>query len=167
MLQTRNLQLFNEAYQKYSRLIYGISLHILFDAQEAEDVVQECFMSFASEIDQVENPKFWLARAASNKSIDRYRKLKTAKNHALQSKSAETNAQFFTISTQSAISKELQKILESLEEDERALLVLKLGYDYQYDEISKLLGIPEGTVKSQVFRLLKKIQEAHGADHAR
>ncbi|MBU6375708.1 MAG: sigma-70 family RNA polymerase sigma factor [Bdellovibrionales bacterium] len=165
VLQTKNLSLFNATYTQYSKLLYGISLHILFNSEEAEDVVQECFIAFAEEMDKIENPKFWLVRAATNKSIDRYRRKKVVQGHADKEIASDDQAPFFTISTQLALSKELRTILASLKEQERALLILKLGYDYQYDELSSLLGVPEGSLKSQVSRLLKKIQSIHGAHH--
>jgi RNA polymerase sigma-70 factor (ECF subfamily) len=163
MLKTTYLARFNEDYEKYSKLLFGVAVHILMSAQEAEDVVQEVFIKYAEEIDKVENAKFWLVRTTSNKSIDRYRRQKTFQNYAGKVFD-EVTRPFATISTKTSIKKELRSVLEKFDEKERTLLTLKFGYEMQYDEISKILEIPEGTIKSSISRILKRLGDARGEE---
>ena len=162
MLRTKNLSRFNEDYKTYSKLVFGVSVHILLATQEAEEVVQEVFLKYAEEFDTVENPKYWLVRAATNMSIDKHRRRKTFRNYADKVVNSVRTA-FITISTRSAVKKELRGILESLNEKDRSLLTLKLGHGYQYEEIAEILGIPEGSVKSALSRLLKRLKDQRGS----
>ena len=53
----------------------------------------------------------------------------------------------------------LARAMESLDDDERALLVLKHVEGYTYDELAAQLGIPRGTVMSRLYRVRLRLRE--------
>lgn len=61
---------------------------------------------------------------------------------------------------------DLQEALERLPFGHRMVLVLSLYYGLRYQEISKVMKIPVGTVKSRVFHALRKLREAMTTDAA-
>lgn len=58
----------------------------------------------------------------------------------------------------------LKTLIESLNENQKEVIKLKFYLDYSYDEISKILGIPLGTVKSRINKGLNKIRKNIGGD---
>ncbi|MGH2378078.1 MAG: RNA polymerase sigma factor [Candidatus Limnocylindria bacterium] len=59
---------------------------------------------------------------------------------------------------------DLQRELVRLARAERALVVLRFWEDRTYDECAELLGIPVGTVKSRLARLMRKLRISLGGD---
>lgn len=53
----------------------------------------------------------------------------------------------------------VQTALSRLDDDSRALMILKHVEDYTYDELSAALGIPPGTVMSRLFRARRRMRE--------
>lgn len=56
-------------------------------------------------------------------------------------------------------SSQVQKALLRLDEDDRAIVVLREIQEKSYEEIGELLGLPQGTVKSKLFRARAKLKE--------
>jgi RNA polymerase sigma-70 factor (ECF subfamily) len=54
----------------------------------------------------------------------------------------------------------LRRALEQLSPQQRTIFILRHDDDLPLAEIGKMLKISEGTVKSQLFRALRKLQEA-------
>lgn len=54
---------------------------------------------------------------------------------------------------------QVQKALLQLEEDDRAIVVLRELQEKSYDEIGAILGLPQGTVKSRLFRARAKLKD--------
>ena len=160
LLETTNIELFHQVYNKYSKLVYSVALHIVLSKQEAEEVVQDVFIKYCehfNKIEKVEDPKYWLTKVTTNLCIDKYNRSKRFDNYSENPEhNLKTNS--FTITTKIAVKEELQGILWSLNEKDRSILILKLGQDCNYREISDILGIPEGTVKSTLSRLLTRIK---------
>jgi len=154
---TINSNLFNEAYEKYSKLVYSICFHILLSKQEADEAVQEVYIRFGQNYKDVENPKAWLVRVASNYCKEQYNRKKLHKNY-LEKTMNRVRTLLNTITMAFSNNDQLQNIFLQLDEKERFLLTVKVGYDYTYEEIAEILEIPVGTVKSLVTRLLKKIK---------
>ncbi len=62
---------------------------------------------------------------------------------------------------------DLEAALDALPEGHRMVLVLSLWGGCRYEEISQVMGIPEGTVKSRVFHALAKLRTILGAEITR
>ncbi len=156
MLKTQHLPQFNADYEKYSRLVFSIAVHILLRQQDAEEVVQEVFILYAKNFETVENPKYWLCRTASNFSIDRIRRTNRF-NHYVDGVINGAKTLFLTISTKAAINQELEGLLSELDAKDRSILILKLGYEFTFSEIAAMLEMPESSVKSKVTRFIEKM----------
>lgn len=148
---------FDQNYHQYSKLIFSVAYHIVLNVQEAEEVVQEVFISFAQNLSQVENPKYWLIRATANRCYNGYHRKKLFEKY-LQQTLHRLKTIFFTITHKMVLDDELHRVLSKLDRKERVMIVLKYGHDYQYHEIAQLLQVPEGTVKSTIARLKQKIE---------
>lgn len=60
---------------------------------------------------------------------------------------------------QSMLDKALHDILETLDEQSRALFSLRYEEELSVSQIAAIIGIPEGTVKSRLHKLINKIKQ--------
>jgi len=162
--------------ERYQPGIYKMIYQIIKNREETEDIVQETFIKAFNSINSYNNKyafSTWLYKIAYNHSIDtiRKRKLKTfsidkpikfQKGEIKQEIRDESFIPDKEIMNRESINNILKQI-ESLPEKYRKALVLRHQEDYSYEEISKMLSIPIGTVKARIFRareiLKKKLQE--------
>lgn len=139
--------------------------------EDAEDILQEVFVSVYENLNDFDrNLKFssWIYRIAHNKTISHWRKLKARPQTV--SGDDEENSLFEFIESKDDIaeelerkfsSKEVRKIIFSLDEKYREVLVLKFLEDMDYKEISDVIRKPMGTVATLINRAKKKfIEEA-------
>lgn len=151
-----NVKEFNEIVEEVKDKMYRLSLRIVGDRFEAEDVVQEIIIKawkkreyFAT----VENQHGWLMTLTRNKSID-----KTRSKH----KRTTDIDQFFDLSDSNAsphrtleqkdlLNKVIQ-IINELPEHQRTVLHLRDIEEYSYDEISEITGQTSNQVKINIYR---------------
>jgi len=141
-----------ELYAQHRQRALAIARRILRDSDEAEDVVQEVFARLYSQ-----NVRFdgkaayttWLHRILVNSSINSLR----AKKRRGRLESTMTPA---VDPEEAAVSSERHELfmegLTHLSEQHRLVVTLRDLRGYSYPEIARLLGLPEGTVKSALNR---------------
>jgi RNA polymerase sigma-70 factor (ECF subfamily) len=142
----------SELYRQHRRRALAIVRRILRDADEAEDVVQEVFARLHSQqvrFDGKAAYTTWLHRVLVNSSIN-----------SLRSRSRrgrlETSAQPVESPEEAAVGNEQHAMflaaMEHLSEQHRLVVTLRDLRGYSYPEIARMLGLPEGTVKSALNR---------------
>lgn len=163
---------FAELLNKHKRLAYQLALSIVKDPAEADDLVQESFVKafrFLSRYDSQYAFTTWLCKIVSNHCLDHLRRRKiravsldapiAGQNGDIKREIPDwtLNPEWLFARKQRMISIELA--INSLPPRYRRVIVLRHKEDRSYEEISRILGIPLGTVKAQIFRareLLKK-----------
>ncbi|WP_341323626.1 RNA polymerase sigma factor [Solibacillus sp. FSL H8-0523] len=98
----------------------------------------------------------WLITGVKNTLLDYYKKKKP---ELLQDENIiETLlVDNYTPEVRTTINNELETILGKLSTTEKAIIIAKEYYGYDYNEISELLNIPVSAIKSQVFRMRKRM----------
>lgn len=156
---------FGEIVELYKDKVFQLCYRMLGNTHEAEDIAQDAFIRAYINIDRYNiDRKFstWLYRIATNLCIDRIRKKKP--DYYLDAEVAGTDG--LTLYSQIAvdgpepdeeISKiELQDIIQKeilkLPDKYRAVIVLKYIEELSLVEISKILDLPIGTVKTRIHR---------------
>jgi RNA polymerase sigma-70 factor, ECF subfamily len=156
---------FAEIVELYKDKVFQISFRMLGNRQEAEDIAQEAFIRAYVNINNYDiNRKFstWLYRIATNLSIDRIRKKKPdfyldaevagAEGLTLYSQVAadvvSPDDEVVSLELQETIQKEILKLPEKY----RSVIVLKYIEELSLKEISEILDIPVGTVKTRIHR---------------
>lgn len=153
---------FDTLYQNYSSALYGIALRITKVNEVAEDVLQEAFVKIYKNIDRYDSSRgtlfTWMLNICRNSAIDKIRYGREIKNVPFDTLdlglSAETNPELELANS------ELWKVLDNLNEDHKEVLKLSYYFGYSHKEISEILDIPFGTVKSKIriaIRELRKI----------
>lgn len=152
---------------------YGPLLGFLFrvtggDRSLAEDLVQETFLRMLSKIDTYHYPrplKPWLYAIAVNLTRDHY---KQAEFRHTDSEPAGLDIPIArTPETEFVTGEETQRVaaaMNSLPLLHREVLLLRYLDDLSLDEISQVLQVPVGTVKSRLSLGLKRLKERLKAD---
>ncbi|WP_270182875.1 RNA polymerase sigma factor SigW [Alkalihalobacillus sp. CinArs1] len=167
---------FGELVELYKDRVFALTYRMLGNRQEAEDVAQEAFIRAYTNIDRYQiDRKFstWLYRIATNLAIDRMRKKKP--DYYLDAEVSGTDG--LTMYSQVAATDQLPDdevvSLEAQEGIHQAILSLPLKYrsaitlkyiqELSLKEISEILELPVGTVKTRIHRgreaLRKKLRE--------
>jgi RNA polymerase sigma-70 factor (ECF subfamily) len=162
LLKGRSQAAFNYLYDNYSGALHGIIVSILLDKELANDVLQEVFVKIWRQIEQYNPEKgrlfTWMVNISRNASIDTLR----SKGYHIQKKNRELTENVYsaagTISTETD-KIGLRKLITGLKEDHKILVELAYFQGYTQDEISKLLNVPLGTVKTRLRSALVQLRE--------
>lgn len=167
-----NLQSFEKLVKKYERFVVSCVYPIVKNPEDAKDISQETFLkAYKSLFTFKGESEFstWLYKIAKNCALDFVRKQKVT---SLSSDSSGEDGEGFDIPDssektnpeKSALQKEKNEILYSaillLSDEHREIIILRDINGYSYEQISQMLSIEQGTVKSRIFRAreaLKKI----------
>lgn len=144
-----------EVYNAYKNMMFGCAIRILKSREEAEDVVQDCFIKGFEKIHQLKddaNLGAWLKRIVVNKSLDVVRN-KTKDVWLDETYILETESEVIEDDIKPIISVDFVKeCISKLKEKYRIILVLYMIEDYNHREIGVLLNIKESTVRNQYKR---------------
>ena len=152
-LKQHNEQAYSFLYDNYSKAIFTIIKQIIPQQEVAEDILQEVFVKVWQNIHSYDVSKgrlyTWMISIARNLSIDRTR----SKEFNKQSKTAslQDNVHISGNTEENKISDiGLKKVLTSLPADNAKLIDLAYFKGYTQEEISKIMMIPVGTVKTRM-----------------
>jgi RNA polymerase sigma-70 factor, ECF subfamily len=160
-----DMQAFEELFRQHRRLVYGLCLRMTQDVAEAEDVTQEVFVLLFRKIGGFRGESAfttWLHRMTVNQVLMHFRKKSTRSE--LLTEEGETPVQIVkgtenpgTMPVIDRIS--LEKALQQLPPGYRTVFVLHDVEGYEHYEISGMLGIAEGTSKSQLHKARLKLRQ--------
>lgn len=145
---------FAETIETHKAMVYSIGWHFLRDRLAAEELAQEVFLQLHRNWRGMKSPDhiiFWLRKVASHRAIDYARKMKRREHMSLE-ETAEPTALERVHDT--FLSSYLERIVASLPEKQRSVVVLRYQEDMEVEEIAKTLGIKPATVKTQLARAL-------------
>ena len=152
-LQAHDEQAFGFLYDHYSKALLSIILQIIPQPELAEDVLQEVFVKIWQNINSYDATKgrlyTWMLNITRNHSIDKTR----SKDFNYRSKTTELSENVYN--NQPGLDAKIddvgfKKTLGNLPEENRKLLELAYYQGYTQEEISKMLHIPLGTVKTRL-----------------
>ncbi|WP_160725702.1 RNA polymerase sigma factor SigW [Bacillus sp. USDA818B3_A] len=156
---------FGEIVETYKNSVYQLCYRMLGNRHEAEDIAQEAFLRAYVNIKSFnQDLKFstWLFRIATNLCIDRLRKKKPDYYLDAEVSGTEGLTMYSQISSDTPLpeneveSLELQETVQKeilkLPEKYRSAIVLKYMEDMSLNEISEILDLPLGTVKTRIHR---------------
>ena len=146
----RYSEAFEQLLNRYEAKVFRMALTFWNDRARAEDVTQEIFLKLwqaLPDYDARASPGSWLYAIARNTCLsasraDSYRK--SLSLDAISEPAAPTQAVFADM--------ELEQCLALLSEIQRTVITLFYLQEKRVDEVARMLGIPEGTVKSHLRR---------------
>ena len=170
-----NREAFDVLVEKYYKKIYNLAYRFVGDSEEANDLAQEIFTAAYQNLSKFRgDAKFstWLFQIASNRGKNRFKYLKRRGFFAnkglsdsgedrepLQREIPDNSANPETILAGKQIQKIVQDAIDELEPDHKEIVLLRDIEGFSYDEIAKILNLPEGTTKSRLHRARMVVKE--------
>jgi len=152
-------------YRLTSAKLFGVCLRILGERGEAEDVLQEVYVTVwrkAADFDASRaSPMTWLIAIARNRAIDRLRSTRQSRN--MDPIDAATEIADATAGADSAIESvqehaRLHSCLDGLASHERAALRGAFFDGNTYEDLAARMKVPLGTMKSWIRRAMIKLK---------
>lgn len=160
---------FGALVQQHSRKVFQLAFRMMRNEQDAEDVVQECFLRAYRQLGRFEaRADFgtWLYRIAANCAVDMMR----TRGHRLQARTEvldETallpdakGARPDRLAESAEIDRLVNEALDELTAIERAAFTLRHHEGRSIDEICRTLNLGKSAAKHAVFRAVRKLRAA-------
>ena len=149
---------FEELYRQHSGRLYSLAVRMLGNPADAEDLLQEIFLSAHRKLDGFRGDAAlgtWLYRLAMNQILDhvRSRAARTGQmTDGLDDATVLADVGSHRLADQAIDRLDLERAIGELPEGCRAAFVLHDVEGLEHREVSDVLGIAEGTSKSQVHK---------------
>jgi RNA polymerase sigma-70 factor (ECF subfamily) len=150
--------------EKYGNLVWSIGKKFLYRQSDLEDAVQEVFIAIWKSADKYDANKAkeitFVSMIARRRFIDHLRKISKHKNlESIDDDNSGHQLYKESLLNESTDLQLVKNAIKSLDIDDQELLNLSVYQGYSHSEISKLLNIPLGTVKTRIRRNLIKLKE--------
>lgn len=153
-----DLSAFEEIYKAHAGKLFSVACRMLGNPADAEDLLQDIFLSAHRKLDGFRGEAAlgtWLYRLATNHCLDylRSRASRTEQvTDALDDEAGLFEAGSRGLAEQTVSKMDLERALARLPEGCRAAFVLHDVQGLEHKEVAEVLGIAEGTSKSQVHK---------------
>ncbi len=154
---------FEELYSQHASRLYNLAVRMLGNGADAEDAVQDTFLLAHKRLESFRGEAAlgtWLYRLAVNQCLDRLRS--RAGREQLATDSLDEPARIWQPAARAdrpAERMDLKSAIARLPEGSRAVFVLHDVEGFEHREVAKLLGISEGTSKSQLHKARMRLRE--------
>jgi RNA polymerase sigma-70 factor (ECF subfamily) len=160
----------------YQQRIFNLAYRLLGEREEAEDLTQEVFINVFRHLSKFRGQSqfsTWIYQVTMNHCRNRLKYLKRRQHHATESLDNPVHTDEGEIDKdlpnegdvpedvlyRQQIQGLVQVALGRLQEDYREVVVLRDIQDLSYQEISDILRLPEGTIKSRLHRARLELRE--------
>ena len=169
--QSGNRDAFNELVTRYKDKLTNFIYRFTYDIDSAEDLAQDTLLKvYINKDSYKEIAKFstWIYTIASNLAKTELRKLKRRQTYSISDLSNDDREfvihrpeeqSFEEIEDTNVSSNILQESLTEIDDEFKNIIILRDIQELSYDEISKILKIPLGTVKSRINRGRFKLKD--------
>tara|TARA_R110002073_G_scaffold17446_2_gene65638 strand:- start:10935 stop:11495 length:561 start_codon:yes stop_codon:yes gene_type:complete len=161
--ENQNAQL--EIYNRYYKAMYNIALRIVKDSFEAEDIMQDSFLTAFTKLRELKDLKtfgVWLKRIVINNSIYHYKKSHKYQNVPFntvlykveENQSIGSDNDFTNLKAQQVL-----KVMNMLKDNYRVALTLNLIEGYDYEEISDIMNISYSNCRTTISRAKESLRQ--------
>lgn len=151
-----------ELYQQYSKAMYNICVRIINNLEEAEDILQEAFLSAFKNLHQFNGSSSfgaWLKKIVVNHSINHVKKRRLELVEMEEGRVADLIEEEEQDIDLILNIDRIREAIQLLPDGYRIVFSLYLLEGYDHKEISQILSIGESASKSQYSRAKKKLKE--------
>lgn len=145
----------------YSDQAFSVAYGFLRHVQDAEDLVQDSFIRALERIDSLKKGSAfgpWFYRLLVNAANNRRRYLALRRTSAIPAE-AKGPGDPATEAEVSELRGRLERAVEALPEDLKTVVLLHDLEGFTHPEIAEILGVPEGTSRSHLFRARRMLRE--------
>jgi len=165
MDKEKNKDLITSLIELHEGHFYKLAYTYLRNHEDAQDVLHNAYEIAYLKQDQVRDKKkakAWLLTIIRNEANGLIKRNVLGRQKALDHYQDQAE---LTNSSDVASQVDLKEALNHLDKDQRDLVVMKYLLGYKQREISEILGIPKGTVKSKTSRALEALRHILGGDY--
>ena len=154
-----DIESFNRLYNRHKDDLFRFCCFMMKDVSKAEDILQKAFIRFfenAGKLSQKTEGTFkpWMFSVVANLCKDEFKRAETKRTQSLEN--PDYHLSKFVHHEQGLeneeLSSKIDKAIDQLPEKLRQVIGLQYYAELDLKEISKVLKIPEGTVKSRLFK---------------
>ncbi|WP_338030730.1 sigma-70 family RNA polymerase sigma factor [Cytobacillus citreus] len=155
--QKGNDKAFLKIFQQYEEDIYRMAFLYVKNQVDALDVVQEVAYQSFKKIHTLKKPEYfktWLMKITINCAVN------IVKKNIKVIQLIPEFEEFVGLDDEDIpLSLTLQNLIDTLQEDEKSIVLLRFYQNFTFKEISEVLEIPLGTAKSVLYRALDKLRK--------
>jgi RNA polymerase sigma-70 factor (ECF subfamily) len=157
-----DLAAFEELYRAHAGKLFSVACRMVGNPADAEDLLQEIFLSAHRKLDGFRGDSAlgtWLYRLATNHCLDHLRSRAARMNQVTDALDDEPGqAAGRSLAEQTVTKMDLERALARLPEGCRAAFVLHDVQGLEHREVAEVLGVAEGTSKSQVHKARQRLR---------
>ena len=160
-IQAGDAGAFEELYQQHAPRLYALSCRMAGSTEDGEDLLQEIFLQAYRKLGSFKGESAlgtWLYRLALNHCLDYVRSRQAKMNKLTETLDADTSLEPSARRETPIARLDLERAVERLPAGCREAFVLHDVEGFDHKEVARLLGIAEGTSKSQVFKARMKLR---------
>ena len=147
--------------ERYAASVRRVALAVLGDPDDADDAAQDALLAALTNLRQYDAARPfgpWRMRVVANAATDRRRRRRVRHTEPLDPRLAAGSVAPDAETQRRALRQRLLEALAQLPERRRIAVVLFDVEGYSHAEIAHVLGIPEGTVRSEVFHARRALR---------
>ncbi len=154
-----------EVYNRYQQAMYNISLRIIKDRAEAEDIMQESFITAFSKLDSFKGEATfgaWLKRIVINNSLTQYRKSNRytmVSEEAIPVEAAQEEIEIMNEDHSNIKAKKLLDCMDELHDSYSKILNLHFIEGYDYEEICEIMKISYANCRTMISRAKESLRK--------
>jgi RNA polymerase sigma-70 factor (ECF subfamily) len=157
---------YEQLYDNYADLLYGIILRVVQNPSDAENLLQDCFVKIWLNIQHYDETKgrlaTWMINIARNVAIDFTRSSYFKKRSMIQNAEKIVNLEDTRYDVQIfQDTQELSQVVQNLPPTCREIIEWMYFQGFSQSEISEKFGIPLGTVKSRTRQAMKNLRSMY------
>ena len=141
---------FEEFYQKYNKLVYGIVFSILKNKEDSEDMMQNIFLEKLPK----DNESSWLYQVTKNETLNYIKKQKNEENIDNIYKITEEDSEISQIIERETFN----QLISKLSKEEQEIISLKIISNFSFNEIGRILNKSVSTVKWKYYCSIKSLR---------
>jgi RNA polymerase sigma-70 factor (ECF subfamily) len=166
--QRGNVESFNTLVLHYQVSVFNLAYRLIGETDAAADATQEAFISAYGHLSQFRggNFKSWLMRIVTNSCYDELRRRKRRPSMSLDDSDNESVERLISpaespeaLVQRAALNQAIQDCLNDLPDEQRLVTVLCDVQGYDYQEISQIVSVSLGTVKSRISRARQRLRD--------
>lgn len=150
----------HELYNRFAPKMYGVCLRYAANAEEAEDILQEGFIKIFNKINSYRGDgsfEGWIRRIFVNTAIEHFRK-KIYLQPITETEENTVEGKYLSVLDNLA-EKDIIQLVQQLSPGYRTVFNMYVVEGYSHKQIAEILGISEGTSKSQLSRAKMILQD--------
>ena len=159
LLSKGNKAAFEVLYERYFDKLTWFAQQYTYDLHLAEDMVQDVFIKLIEHPEQFDATKkfsTWVYSLTGNKCKNLLRDSEN-RSKLINSQSQANHIEPHSLHDLELLKKEIRNEFKVMNEKEKSLFVLRFEHELPIKEIAEITQLPEGSVKSGIYYLLKKL----------